>query len=244
MRKRRKTEAKEKAEELESTRLRVATDNLAVLAQARLHRWHACLAPPRVEWSVNDGHAVMQGNSLSHSLYRCRGVSDRNMTNATRAAAYVMLPHVEMFGNGEYGSWDTCVCWPAGRSGCTRTIGARCRLLLLRRNEFLLNAELLLMTGGRGASPGTARLQPNARSYGGQRRTARHAQRGCRRGHAAGRASSWPRRRRPHARPSWCVLRCAWQSRLEQQLVWRPQYGLRCPARQRDTSHTSMLRKR
>ena len=33
MRKRRKTEAKEKAEELESTRLRVATDNLAVLAQ-------------------------------------------------------------------------------------------------------------------------------------------------------------------------------------------------------------------
>ena len=35
MRKRRKTEAKEKAEELESTRLRVATDNLAVLAQAR-----------------------------------------------------------------------------------------------------------------------------------------------------------------------------------------------------------------
>ena len=35
MRKRRKTEAKEKAEELENTRLRVATDNLAVLAQAR-----------------------------------------------------------------------------------------------------------------------------------------------------------------------------------------------------------------
>jgi len=35
MRKRRKTEAKEKAEELESTRLRVATDNLAVLAQVR-----------------------------------------------------------------------------------------------------------------------------------------------------------------------------------------------------------------
>jgi hypothetical protein len=74
MRKRRKTEAKEKAEELESTRLRVATDNLAVLAQAR----SASLKGLRWTTSVGAADAI---SSHRHSLQMLLSVSVGRLTH-------------------------------------------------------------------------------------------------------------------------------------------------------------------